>query len=113
MKTLIAGIIMSVMVMGCSVKMSNEKLSLDHIKEIDACHQAVGRAIGMGIVEHPGQDYLDEFNAYYYAMNVAWAYGDEDDYDEFHEILLDQCETTIEEAELPVPAPTTVPGQDL
>lgn len=112
MKAAIIGIALLFMA-SCSPTLVQKELSLEYIKDVDVCHKAIGRALMMGYLEHPGQDYLDEYNAYYSALNVAWAYGYEKDYEHFYEILISMCEDLMEEADLPEAQEPVIPGQEL
>jgi len=111
MKNLMIMIALTLMLGACSTVVEWKELSLINIKEVDAC-MAQARQLGMmQLLENPGQDFIDKFQAYYDAMNVSWAYSEQEDYDFYTNKLLAMCKAHIATMEEP-PLPE-VPGQEL
>ena len=98
---------------GCTASLQKEKLSMNNIRVVDDRQYKINLAIQYGLIEPPGRDYKDLSTAYYYSMHVAWAYGDEEEYERFYEeimLLLDKLEGELSPIE---EAPSGVGGQEL
>ena len=73
---------------GCSASVGwveTEELDLVLIEEIDERKGRLNYAVNLGLLEPPDQDWIDRSTAYYYAMHIAWAYKDREDYVHFYE----------------------------
>ena len=83
------------------------ELSSDLIRHADEMRESAQMAIGLGLIERPDQDWIDVVHAYYLALNVAWAYKDEKEYEAFYlklqELYADLVEDFVapEEPEAP------------
>jgi hypothetical protein len=100
------------MLSACSLSVNApDELPLNLIKEVDQIQAQAIMAVQFGALEHPGQDFLDKVNAYYTALNAAWAYGDKEDYEYYGSLLLVMFADLL--AEMEQPAEPEAPKQDL
>ena len=93
-----AVLIVALLLAGCTASLQKEELSMDYIQKVDDRQYKINRAIQYGLIERPDRDHRDKFGAYYYSIHVAWAYGDEEEYERFYEelmLLLDELEDEV------------------
>jgi len=99
---LILAVLLAFMLSACSVSVyEGDELSIYLIREVDTLQSYAQQAVRFGIIEHPGQDFLDKAAGYYAAMNVAWAWRDEEDYEHYGRVLLSMFNDLLAEAEDP------------
>ena len=83
------------------------ELSVHLIQDADDMRETAQQAIGLGMIEAPEQEWIDRVTAYYFALNVAWAQGDEAQYEAFHAkieaLYTDLVEDYVEPQEQEVP----------
>lgn len=105
-------LLLAFMLSACSLSVNTrEELPLDLIKQVDQAQAYTINAVRYKKLEHPGQDFLDKVNAYYTALNVAWAWGDKEDYEYYGNLLLVMFADLLAEAE--APAEPEAPKQGL
>ena len=96
---------------GCSAAVgwvdTDKELSFVLIDEIDERKERINFAIYLGLVEPPDKDWMTRSTSYYYAMHIAWAHGDKEDYVHFYEemrTLYAEMEDELEELkDSPIP----------
>lgn len=73
------------------------ELSVHRIQDADDMRESAQQAIGLGMIEAPDQEWVDKVTAYYFALNVAWAQGDEEQYEAFYAAIEALYEDLVED----------------
>ena len=74
------------------------ELSIDLIQNADDMSASAQQAIALGLIEAPDQEWIDEISAYYFGLNVAWAFEDEDQYKAIYAEMEALYEELVEDA---------------
>ncbi len=103
-------------VMGCAQALYLERAEppLEAIQRADELREKGQILSDMGLIETPDGEWFDVEHAYYLALNVAWAYGDEEEMEYFMGRIEDLYQELIEDENLILPNDYESPlGQEL
>ena len=77
--------------------LANE-LPVDLIQDADDMRESSQQAISLCMIEPPDQEWIDMVTAYYFALNIAWAYENEEAYKEFYRKIEELYEDLVADA---------------
>ena len=93
----IKALILAIVLVWPGAVFSNE-LPISIIQHVDQVEALIQEYVSDGNAEMPDQDWFDEKYAYYTALNVAWAHGDEDAVEHFIQELMHLYAEVLDDA---------------